>query len=378
MERKLASIQKIVGKTEIPGAENIEIVHVLGWQCVAQKNEFAIGDLCVYFEIDSILPVHPVFFFMEHRKYRVRTIKLMKQLSQGLALPISIIEEFIVPKGFKIEEDVDVTDIIGIKKYEPHPDQVDPEQVRTHNKYVKYFMKYAAFRAVYWFIFPRKTKGNWPSFIQKTDEIRLQACPSILYRNEGKSFYATEKIDGSSATYFYNRKLDKKRFGFIPVDKGNGFGVCSRNLRLVNHQNDIWWEMAIENDIENKLRQFCKVNKRSIAIQGEVIGPKANGNKYNLKKHYFWCFNIYDIDKQAPVTYAERIVICKLINIPVLEYIDVFVLENKNVQWFLDFSNRKSFVNSKALAEGIVCRCIEDDNISFKVINPDFLLKHKE
>ena len=83
MERQLASVQKIVNLQPIQGADKIETAQVLGWQCVVKKGEFKVGDLCIYFEIDSQLPKHPVFDFMADRKYRVRTIKLRKQIAQG-------------------------------------------------------------------------------------------------------------------------------------------------------------------------------------------------------------------------------------------------------------------------------------------------------
>ena len=90
--RKLASIQKIVDLQPIPKADRIEVATIQGWQCVVKKGEFQVGDLCVYFEIDSLLPEKPVFEFMRDRKFRVRTIKLMKCVSMGLILPLSIFE----------------------------------------------------------------------------------------------------------------------------------------------------------------------------------------------------------------------------------------------------------------------------------------------
>ncbi|NCB40962.1 MAG: RNA ligase (ATP), partial [Erysipelotrichia bacterium] len=118
--RKLATIRRIREVIEIPKAENICLVLIDGWQCVAQKGEFAPNDLCCYFEIDSILPDKPCFEFMRPRKFRVKTIKCMKQLSQGLAKPLSLLKEF-TNKQF-VEGD-DVTDIIGVTKHDPEADQ---------------------------------------------------------------------------------------------------------------------------------------------------------------------------------------------------------------------------------------------------------------
>lgn len=92
--RKLASVQVVKAIDEIPGADNIEVATILGWHVVVKKGEFKPGDLCIYIEIDSILPDKPEFEFMRSRKFRVKTIKLRGQYSYGLCFPISILENF--------------------------------------------------------------------------------------------------------------------------------------------------------------------------------------------------------------------------------------------------------------------------------------------
>ena len=114
--RRLATIQKILDLKPIPNADNILCATVQGWELVVKKDEFKIGDLCVYIEIDSIVPDKPEFEFLRDRKFRVKTIKLRKQISQGLALPLSIL-----PQG-KYKEDDDVTEILGVIKYDPEGD----------------------------------------------------------------------------------------------------------------------------------------------------------------------------------------------------------------------------------------------------------------
>lgn len=56
MERKLASIQKVIGLAPIDGADSIEIAFVLGWQVVVRKGDFSVGDCVVFYEIDAFLP----------------------------------------------------------------------------------------------------------------------------------------------------------------------------------------------------------------------------------------------------------------------------------------------------------------------------------
>jgi hypothetical protein len=64
MERKLASIREIKEIVPIEGADAIEVAVVDGWKVVTKKGEFKPGDLCVYFEIDSFLPIREEFEFL--------------------------------------------------------------------------------------------------------------------------------------------------------------------------------------------------------------------------------------------------------------------------------------------------------------------------
>ena len=88
--RKLATIARIENLEPIPNADRILKATVRGWECVVSKSDnFNVGDKVIFVEVDSILPPRPEFAFMKDRKYRVRTIKLRKQISQGLVLPLS-------------------------------------------------------------------------------------------------------------------------------------------------------------------------------------------------------------------------------------------------------------------------------------------------
>lgn len=104
--RKLASIQRIVDIKPIAGADRIEVAQILGWQCViAKKDNFKVGDLVVYFEVDSQLPPRPEFEFLRERKFRIKTIKLKKQISEGLIMPLTIMNsvgEIVERDGKKI------------------------------------------------------------------------------------------------------------------------------------------------------------------------------------------------------------------------------------------------------------------------------------
>ena len=106
--RKLASIQTVNAVEPIPNADAIERVRVLGWWVVSKKGEHKPGDKLVYCEIDSLLPERPEFEFLRPSSFkpaqtddlgnvtvaagfRIKTIKLRGQVSQGICFPLSIL-----------------------------------------------------------------------------------------------------------------------------------------------------------------------------------------------------------------------------------------------------------------------------------------------
>jgi RNA ligase (TIGR02306 family) len=327
--RKLASIQKISKLEPIEGADSIVKATVLGWQLVVKKDEFNIGDLCVYCEIDSILPEKPEFEFLKPRKMRIRTIKLRGQISQGICFPLSIL-----PPDVKIEEGKDVTDILGITKYEP-PIPASLEGI---------------------------AKGKFPSFIPKTDEARVQVLQDILDKYKGETFFYTEKLDGSSATYYlYDGQ----------------FGVCSRNLELIETEENTLWKLAREHKIEEKLKSLNK----NYAIQGEIIGESVQSNKYNLRGQDIWFFNVYDIDEHRFLDFEEFVFFFKNLNLKTVPVLETNYELSGNIEELVRLSVGKSVLND-VQREGIVLRPlkeIEDSSgrISFKAINPKFLLKYE-
>jgi RNA ligase (TIGR02306 family) len=181
MERKLASIRVISDIQPIEGADKIELAIVDGWKVVVAKEVgHKVGNMVVYCEIDSYLPVRDEFEFLRKSSYkkmsdgtegfRLKTIKLRGQVSQGLILPMSVVEY----TNVQFEVGMDVTNLLGIVKYEPPI----PAELAG------------------------KVKGLFPSFIRKTDEERIQNLSSEYDELKNHTYYVTEKLDGSSATFY--------------------------------------------------------------------------------------------------------------------------------------------------------------------------------
>lgn len=364
MERKLASIRKISDIQPIDGADMIELAIVDGWKVVVAKNVgHKVGDMVVYCEIDSFLPIKDEFEFLrkssfkkmgDQEGFRLKTIKLRGQVSQGLILPLSVFEGY----GYRVSENLlnenpalepnrsvispsdmielvvgnDVTEVLGIVKYEPPI----PAELAG------------------------KVKGLFPSFIRKTDEERIQNLTSEYEKWRLQSqhqFYVTEKLDGSSSTFYY---------------KDGVFGVCSRNLELLETEGNTFWKVARELDLENKLSKL-NVN---ISLQGELIGEGIQGNPYKIKGQTVRFFNVFDIDNQEYYGLPNFLRTLDILELESVPLIDREFLLPESVDELLTYADKKSELNPNFDREGVVIRSL-DRTISFKVISNKFLLNEK-
>ena len=378
--RKLATVRKISNIKSIENANAIEVAFVDGWECVCKKNEFKIGDKIVYIEIDSIVPERPEFEFLRKYKFRVKTQKIRGVISQGLAIPL---KTFNIPENTPIGEDV--TKLLGITKYLSISEKEEITQQETNisnekNKFKKFIMRYSWIRKLF---FSRKRKGGFPYWVSKTNEERIQNIPFILEKFKDKEVYITEKIDYQSVT-FTNKiipnttpiigKFLSKKFKFI---------VCSRN-KINNDKNSLYWRIAKKYNIE----QILKENP-TLTIQGEQGDTNVQGNKYGITEPTMWVFNIIDHKKHYHYNYEEMLEFCINNNLLVVPLIGKKLNNYSNkihcklselgstVQDLVEFSKGKSVINPNIEREGVVIRCIENGNkiLSFKVINPEFLLK---
>lgn len=339
-ERKLASIQTILSLSPIAGADAILLAKVLGWELVVKKTEFQVGDRCVYFEIDSVLPIAQWNDHLRkepNKPLRIKTIRLRGQLSQGLAMPMSII-----PTG-EYEVGQDVTELVGVTKYEP----VVPAHLSG------------------------MAKGNFPAFLHKTDETRLQSEPRVLDEaiSKGLVLVGTLKMDGTSFTA-YRRDTE--------------FGVCSRNLDLKETEDNAHWRMARKLKLEEILRR----EPRNLSIQGEIVGPSIQANRLGLSESKLYLFNLFDIDTGKYLSHTELSAFAEkhgLKVVPTVYRLDFGgVVGPRDVNHLLNIANNLNYDNGTP-AEGIVWRSMCETHsdvlkgrLSFKTISNRYLEKYKE
>lgn len=388
--RKLVTLRQVNSIESIPEADRIEIAHIDGWQCVVRKGEFQVGDTGVYFEIDSFLPLpDPRFDFLEKdskiwkgkKGVRLRTKKFKKALAQGLLLPLKDFPEL---QGKSLNEDV--SELLGVVKWElPEPSALMSRDKRYRNY-------------------------DFPYFIPKTDEERVQNIPDVIERNKDAIFEVTEKLDGTSCTFFFGGPDEE-------------FGVCSRNVWL-KKRHDWWiskvirwiksfwkptydlvrinsyWLLAKEYKLDEILPKFCKESNRHLALQGEIIGVGIQNNYYKFgvvptntnvpyaNKHgqEFYVFSIYDIDQGRYLNPSERSVELFILNstyhlnfnlkhVPILGYISLDKFNS--IDDILLYADGKSVINGKVLREGVVFKRM-DGKFHFKAVSNKFLLGEKD
>ena len=335
VDRKLASIRMIDEINPIENADAIEVATIGGWKVVVKKGEFKAGELAVYFEIDSWIPVELAPFLCkgtEPRVYggvrgeRLRTIRLRGQISQGLLLPL---EPTCANIASQLFEGLDVTFPLNIQKWEA------PINAQLAGM----------------------ARGNFPPAVPKTDQERIQNLKKELETYRGKRFEITEKLDGSSCTFY--------------MDTEGEFHVCSRNLDLKEDENNSFWKEALRIGLREKMLEDFK----GIAIQGELIGEGIQGNQYQLKGQAFRVFDVYNVNSGKYFDTFERQAIIDILGLQHTPIIGVVTLEGQTIEELLKYAENKSALNGSE-REGLVWKCVDNTHISFKAISNRWLIRN--
>ncbi len=346
--RKLASIQVINGIEPIEGADRIELCHVLGWQCVANRGEFKQGDKCIYFEIDSFLPIKPQFEFLRTKSYKktelmgegfkIRTMKFRGQISQGLIQPLTAFPEL----SANLETGTDVTEILDVKEWEIE------ERATTGGTIV----------------------GDLPQDVPHTDETRVQACPELIQEFAGLEYYISTKMDGSSHS--------------ISIDQ-NGFHVTGHNYEYKDDGTSDFFKLAKERGYETKMRNYIENNQlQTLTIQGEFCAPGIQKNRLRLAKPEWFVFTVRIDGKRVGLSKMQEI--CTelgLTTVPIEEVGTDLPSKYPTVEALLARSDGEYPNGGKK--EGIVIRPTEpvfsaliSASLSMKVVNNNYLLKNED
>jgi RNA ligase (TIGR02306 family) len=324
---KLATIELIKDVRKHPNADSLDIVKVLGYECIVKLGQYRAGDKIVFIQPDSVLPDRPWAAFYKAKSNRVKAIKLRQAWSEGVVESLSN-----TGLGDDLGEGTDVTDALGVIKYEaPQPQDLS-------------------------------AKGGLPFGICMTDEERI----NNLGDGEipwGQKVDVTLKIDGQSASYLY--KLGEG-------GEESQFCIIGRTLEYKADAENNYSRNAAIYDIKNKLERFCMDNNISLAVRGESHGggiQKHNNNYHSRLPLQIAFFSTWLVDERRHARKGHPLYIFDLAarlgipTVPLLER-DV-VLTPELVKKYMEDLRE---VNGQPF-EGVV---IQHEKGSFKILSKDY------
>lgn len=409
-QRELAYVVKIDNILPIEGADKVEQAVVGGWHIMVRKGQFKIGDYAIYFEIDSKVPQREPFMFLANKHFKVKTQKYFKGtvISQGLlmsfddfkddfggaplwlATTIGIINNKKLVGRDPLEEPIFLTKELGVT-YAVEEDNKRKSNITKYDKmyqrHLELFKKHKILRKIFsytWgkkilFIFLGKKRDtrNWPAWVVKTDEERVQNMPFLFPGDPDKKWIVTEKIDGTSTTFTMKGKGRKKEYY-----------VCSRNVNFDRpekmdncyYNTNVYLEMAEKYSIENILSDILQKNSNLdfVTIQGETYGEGVQKRNYGLNNHQFMAFNLiygYKDGTTKRFNPIEMTTILKEYNLPCVPILETITLP-KTMDEMIAYADGASQIDGQ-LREGVVLRTL-DGVESFKSVSNDFLIKYHQ
>lgn len=416
-ERELCYITLIDAIEPIEGYDRVELAHVGGWTVVVGKGEFKVGDPAIYFEIDSKLPEVEPFTnmdFLAKKKYKVKTQKMCRRISQGLLMSAA---NFGWSIGIDTQDSSGDIYFIIDDKGEHHYSggesrfltkklnvtyavaEDNARKAASADKYKKMAQRHGKLfskqpfrwlmkrtwgkKLLFVFFGKKKDKNtNFPThfpFVKKTDQERCENMTWVL--NDKTPFIITQKCDGSSGTYILEKK--KNLFG-----TKYEFYVCSRNVRQLTpeqksfYDENYYWECAIKYDIKNKLKDYLEKHPYLdyVCWQGEVCSPKIQNNPHGLTETHLFCFHMID-SKIGKYDIRDAVKIWKEYNmetVPIVNENYIFPDDFEEFKLTADGYYDPSVCEGKKNQEreGFVYYKTTDPNFSFKNVSRNYLLKH--
>ncbi len=398
MEQKNSAVSIVTVKNKIPlykgdeQANSIEVIELeeVGFELVANKTLYQIGDKAVYIQPDYCVSDIPLFesFIRPNgdesksmlgkvdglpRRIRAKKFTLSKEpngdpvYSNGILLPYMEVNNYLNPDNKDMPElwKLDLTQKLGITKYE-EPEPVSKGGLKSG-----------------------QTEGKFPEGLYKTDEENINNLWNHIEKKIGYpiKLVGTEKIDGSSITIGITPKIPE---GFI----------CSRNLRkkltikkVTGRRTKKWYEKLmfwtnpdlnlyteVENDDDfvryGKPYLDLLINSRetNLIFRGELNGGKlkGSGNKNNPASKEQPNIKFFGIDRINEYGEAEKIPYllfkteCEKAGVPLVK--EVFNKEFNSKEELLTECNNYFKEN---MIEGIVVRTL-DSKFSAKVMNLEY------
>lgn len=398
-QRELAYVVQIDEIRPIEGYDRVEHARVGGWWVIVKKDQFQVGDLAIYIEVDSKVPETEVFEFLAKRNYKVKTLKMCKVISQGLLMhPYDFDWEIQVDHSIWAPEDgdhgrYDLGDFLTEKLGITYADAEDNKRkANSQDKYkimaqrrpnifrqpwARWMMRREWGKKVMFFFFGKKKdkKNGWPAWVVKTDEERCQNMPWLFPDNPEERWFATEKIDGTSTTFTMKGRGKKREFY-----------ICSRNVvfdkpdKKCFYETNVYTEMAEKYNIEEKMSRIMADYPELdyVTIQGETYGEGIQKRDYGIKEHNFMAFNLIFGAKDCPPSRFNPVKMTNILfykyGIPCVPIVNESFIIPETCDELLKMAEGESVIDG-GMREGLVFRSA-DGVKSFKAVSNPFLLKY--
>lgn len=360
--RELAKLARIQDIQPIKDKDRIELATIENYPVIVEKGKHKVGDLVVYVFYDTVLPQRPEFEFLRARcwskmyqGFRIRNMSMAGHYSSGIIFGLDIL-----PTNFFIEEGKEVSEVLGIQKYDPEErlESLQAPEVKwnflRNHPIVLFLSRYEWFRRL---VFKKRTRVvKYPVTVQKSDEENIEKVyEHHSTKNKEHTWYITEKMEGQAGTWLL---LGTKR----------KYMVFSRNMLRSPNGSGTWETIGREYN----LHKILKSEKENYAIQGEICGPGIQGNIYEFDKLTLFVYKVTDTVTGKALNYQGLLEFCAKHNLPMVPLISKDVVLPDNIEKVLKTGTGKSTVNNKVPREGVVWRSTTDQNVSFKAKSRDY------
>lgn len=300
-----------------PNADTLSIADIEGsaWQVVVKTEDFEPEGTAIYIPVDSVVPETPDFEFLRDRGFRVKAIKLRGEYSYGLLLP----------NKENLPVDSDVTDRLGIKKYEPPtPIEMTGEVMPGLDWVVKY-----------------------------TDIERYENFQDILLK--GEEVVVTEKIHGS------NLRVSKKQETLF---------VGGHKWMFKESDTNLYWNAIKKNGLDLLL---LKGLPDEVVLFGEVYGRKVQNLQYGLTTQKVVFFDAF-VDGR----YLDWVELVGLIESLELSMPPLVYRGDYNLDRIKMLACGPTLLGGNHMREGVVIRPIREridsklGRVILKFLNPEY------
>jgi len=276
MSKSNVSVQMIADVMPHPNADRLDVVTVSGYNVVVSRGQFKVGDMCVFFPPDNLIPEVVaeslgVVNYLKHAVYpgdgrgqskcRIGAARIRGISSYG----------FVIPTDRKTIDE-DMSDTYRAVRYDPPVKTHQGESINEHPKFHRY-----------------------------TEIENVQRFPNLI--PEGTWVSVTEKIHGANC-----------RIGVIDGEIVAG----SHRIQVKHTDKSLYWTPF---DVCYEFLSDMVKDEVDIIIFGEVFGPGVQDLHYGQTTPSFRCFDMSIAGNYVPA--GVVMALCKQYGIPHVPVLEI-------------------------------------------------------